>query len=192
MTYTLKTAPASEPVTLAEVRQHCRVSINDDDLYLDNLIVAARRWVENYIKRQLITATWELRATCFPPGGFVLLNPPVTAVSSVKYYNSGNTLTTLAVTQYDVDTYSAPGRIYPAYGKTWPEVYSKANAVVVEYVAGYGLTGASVPADIRHAMMMLISHLYETREPIITGTIVAKVPYACETLLWPYRVLWFE
>lgn len=42
-------------------------------------------------------------------------------------------------------------------------------------------------ANIRQAMLVLIAHWYRNRESIVTGTIVAVVPLAYESLLAPER-----
>ena len=45
-----------------------------------------------------------------------------------------------------------------------------------------------MPEPIRAAMRLLIGHLFEYREAIITGTMVTVTPMAVKALLWPYRV----
>lgn len=71
----LITPPAVEPVTLAEAKAHLRVSIPDDDTLIAVLISAARQNAENYMNRQIITATWEVTFDAFP-------------VSGMDYYNA--------------------------------------------------------------------------------------------------------
>jgi uncharacterized phiE125 gp8 family phage protein len=48
---------------------------------------------------------------------------------------------------------------------------------------------ADVPAPVKHAVLLLVAHLYEQRTPEITGTIVAKVAFAVDALLSPYRLV---
>jgi len=47
-----------------------------------------------------------------------------------------------------------------------------------------------LPEGLRQAILMLVSHWYEQREPIVTGTIVAKIPMAVESLLAAERINW--
>ena len=56
----LLTAPALEPVTLAEAKRHANVVASDDDTLITALIVAARELVEQDTSRALINQTWEL------------------------------------------------------------------------------------------------------------------------------------
>lgn len=59
-------APAVEPVSVADAKQHARIDIHEDDGYVAGLIAAARRLVERQQRRQLITATWQLQLDRFP------------------------------------------------------------------------------------------------------------------------------
>lgn len=54
------TAPAVEPVTLAEMKAHLRVEITDDDDLIQGLTAAAREQVEDVTGRRLITQQWRL------------------------------------------------------------------------------------------------------------------------------------
>ena len=46
----------------------------------------------------------------------------------------------------------------------------------------------SMPPAIRQALLLLVSHSYEYREPIQPGTSMAAIPFSVEALLAPYRV----
>lgn len=71
MALKLITPPTIEPVTLDEVKEHCRIDSAEDDNFLNNLITVARQEAEKITRRQLITATWELRLDHFPGGCFI-------------------------------------------------------------------------------------------------------------------------
>ena len=81
-----------------------------------------------------------------------------------------------------------PGRVKQADGESWPAVSDNPQAVVITFVAGYGTGTTDVPEGIRLAIRMLTSHWYESREPIVIGTIVAKIPTTVDALLMQYRV----
>jgi len=51
-------APTIEPVSIAEARDHLRVSIDDDDLLIRNSIKAARRYTEAYCGRSFAQHTY--------------------------------------------------------------------------------------------------------------------------------------
>jgi len=62
----LTTAPAVEPVTLAQAKAHMRVDIADDDALITNLITAARADAENVCRRAFVTQKWDLYLDSFP------------------------------------------------------------------------------------------------------------------------------
>lgn len=47
-----------------------------------------------------------------------------------------------------------------------------------------------VPAPVKAAILLILGGLYESREQVITGTIVAENPVVSQ-LLWPYRMQGF-
>jgi uncharacterized phiE125 gp8 family phage protein len=66
MSLKLTTAPAGEPVTVAEAKAHLRVDIADDDALIGMLIVAARLGAENVCRRAFVTQAWDLYLDSFP------------------------------------------------------------------------------------------------------------------------------
>ncbi|MCB0729345.1 MAG: head-tail connector protein, partial [Ignavibacteriae bacterium] len=93
---------------------------------------------------------------------------------------------TLATESYLVDTRQAV--VWLRYGYSWPGAsLREAAGVVVRYTAGYGAAEA-VPARLRHAILMLVGHLYENREATSQAGALTATPMGVERLLWPYRV----
>jgi len=94
---------------------------------------------------------------------------------------------------YVVDASSEPARIGLAFGKFFPPIRVLPQSVATEFIAGYGDTPDKVPADIRHAIKMLIAHWYENREAVIAELRITpqQMPLAVETLLWNHRVFEF-
>jgi uncharacterized phiE125 gp8 family phage protein len=73
------------------------------------------------------------------------------------------------------------------YGGTWPAGLEDNDAVIVRWWGGYGTTGASVPAAVRHAMLMLVGHWYENRGAVLVGSISKQLEFAVESLLSSQR-----
>lgn len=190
MTHRLITAPTVEPVTIAEAGLHCRIDCDLENALLSSLIAAARQHIEAYTGRALVTQTWELRAQYFPDA-FELPRAPVQSITSVSYVDIAGVTQTLPGDQYtliaDIGPHAQPGRMVPAYLATWPACRGYEDDVRVRYVAGYG-NGQAVPQPIRAAMLLLIGHLYENREAVITGTGVNDLPLGVAALLAPYKV----
>jgi uncharacterized phiE125 gp8 family phage protein len=186
----LITAPAVEPISSTEAKLHCRIDTTDDDALVSALIVAARERIEDEARHRLITQTWEIYLDAFPAGD-VLIVPivPLQSVTSITYYDEAGTLATFAATSYQVDAISKPARIALVSGQSWPSTTLRTlNGVVVRVVAGFGDTAATVPNQLRQAMLLLIEHWYENREPVlITGAMPMPIPMTIAAIVSDYR-----
>ena len=187
---TRQTPPAVEPVTVAEAKAHLRVDVSDDDTYIGTLITAAREWCEQYLDRTLVNTQWVMRFDSFPPDGtqdIELPRPPMslagttTAVSLTFTSETGGTQA-YSTASFRVDRNSTPGAVKTLYGQTWPPHLMDDNAVSVTWWAGYGSAGSSVPAAIRHAILMLVGILYEKRAAAESGSL-NEVPFGVKSLL---------
>lgn len=190
MALKLITPPAVEPVSLEEAMNYCRIDSDADVITLDGMITVARLEAEKVTRRQLITATWELRLDRFPQIMYLPV-PPLQSVTSLKYLDTAGVEQTLVEnTDYLVDTYSEPGRITPAYGEEWPAIYPVMSAVRVRFVAGYGDADTDVPQAIRNWIMVMMGSLYEHRELDIVANVVQFYAHLgfLDGLLDTYRV----
>lgn len=193
MPLVLQTAPTVEPVTSTEAKAHLRVTTTDDDTYITTLISVARKHVETITNRALINQTWDYFLDDFPTKDRIVIPlSKLSSVTSVKYTDSDNAQTAFASGSYIVDTNTDPGQIVLAYGESWPSYTPRPiNAVEIRFVAGYGAAASAVPEGIKQAILLLISHWYENREPVNIGNIVSVIPETVNALLWPYRVIYF-
>lgn len=182
-------APTEEPVTLADMKVHLRVTHDDDDAYIEALIGAARAVCEQKSGLCLITQTIDIVADEWPDGDdSVLPVHPIQAVTWLKYYDTANAQQTLATTVYNVTTYGPAARIALAYGQVWPSTYCRPDAVTLRVVAGYGASGDSVPLAIRQWIMLHAAALYEQREAVIDSQAAVQVSPLLDGLLDRYRV----
>jgi uncharacterized phiE125 gp8 family phage protein len=182
------TGPAAEPVLSADAKTHLRVDTTDDDTYIGTLITVARTSVERWIQRSLITQT---RALTLPDWPSVIRLPmgPVKSITHVKYYDSYDVLQTLSASSYQTDLVSEIPRIALAPGESWPTIDDELfNPIIVTYSAGYGDTGASVPAPIKQAILLMIGHFYESREAVTIDSIQRVLPLSVEMLLSQYDI----
>ena len=93
------------------------------------------------------------------------------SVTSIKYKDQAGSESTWDSGEYIVDIDSDPGNIVLDYNESFPTDYLyPSNPINIEFVCGYGLTGSDVEDNIKHAIKLGISDLYENREPnVITG-----------------------
>lgn len=161
------TAPAVEPVSLAQAKAHCRVDTDAEDSLIQGYIATAREWCEDYIDRSLVTQQLVMRFDYFPPE-IELPRPPVAATGtatavSITYTSSvGGTTATLATTDFRVDRDATPGTIAPLYGRSWPSHLADQNSVSVTWWAGYG-DASAVPQRVKNAILMCVHELYTKR-----------------------------
>jgi len=180
-------APAVEPVSLAEAKFHCRIDTDNEDGYVTALVTAAREYIEEVLDISMISQTWEARYDVFPLWEIILPRAPMASGTVTVIYRDEagqNQTITSATGAFQTDHNIVPGRIYPLYEGVWPAVRGDENSVVVRYSAGYDATGASVPSILRHAILLLVAHWFEMRQPVVTGySQVLPVPHTFETLL---------
>lgn len=180
--------PAAEPMTTAVAKDFLRQDDATDDTLIDTMIEAAREWCESYTRRAFINQTWTQIIDWQFPNTIILPHAPLSSVTSITYIDTAGTSQTLATSEYTVDTQREPGRVYEAWTKTWPTTRFLRQAVTVTYVAGYGTASTAIPAPIIKAVQQLVLHMYDTREPIVMGTISKELEMALKTLLAPYVV----
>lgn len=163
----LTSAPATEPITTAEAKTYCRVDVSTHDTLIGLLVTAARQQAEARLRRQIVTATWKLRLDAFPIGSdpIEVPRPPLSSVSSIAYVDTDGATQTWSSSEYQVDAYTHPGRIVPAYGYSYPATRPQMNAVTVTFVAGYG-AAASVPELLKTALKAMVCDWFENRLPV--------------------------
>jgi uncharacterized phiE125 gp8 family phage protein len=192
-TLTVTSAPSVEPITVAEAKEHLRVSSSTHDTYIGTLLTAARGWVESFLGRSLIRQTIRLDLPCFEDRIY-LPRGKVISVTTVKYVATDGTLTTLATSGYTtfLGTEGAD-YIALAYDASWPNTRSVDNAVQITYVAGYAGTGSpedvrgGVPQDIKTAIKFVVQTMYDD----LRAEDRAALTQAAKNLLWPHRLLSF-
>jgi uncharacterized phiE125 gp8 family phage protein len=169
------TPPASHPITLAEAKAHLKIQTNDDD-YVDSLIATAHRLIAKERGVALIVTSFRLVCSDLPR---TLGRYPLASVESIQYRDSSGALATLDESKYEVYA-GTPGRV--AYGDFycfWP--CDREDRFVVQFTAGYE-SAALVPDTYKHAMKLMIGHLYEQRQATYEGQIT-ELPLGVKNLL---------
>lgn len=193
--FALVSGPASEPVTLEELKAHARISHDFEDALLSAYIVSARQAVEAATGRACsVSQTWTLTLdrwpltmvpeesevwpfTTSPTQRRIQLEPrPVLGITSLVVDG-----TTIASTEYALRE-----------SEIWIKdsvIDSDAElggGIVITFTAGY----ATVPEQLKTAVKMMAAHLTEARETTSPQGIYHQVtPYGFDTLIAPYKVL---
>lgn len=184
MSLKLVTGPTSEPITLEDAKKQLEIANGDTshDEHVGRLIVGARRDVERFTRRALITQTWRRSLNGFRTVKIFLPRPPLISVSSVQYYDSDGVSQSLSGSLYQVDTESVPGSISPAVNEVWPVTQiGKVNSVTITWTAGFGATRDSVPEEYKELIRGLVAFRFWSR-----GDLEAKIP---DHIMWSLQSL---
>lgn len=174
-----ETAPVTEPITLEEAKEYARIDGSAEDALITALIKMARLHCESFCGKSLVPKTVTITSFAFPyqfqmPYGPVLAENNVTKVVTLDQNGTETNL------NYQVNV-----GLYPKLMILGGNQSYKFKMV---YTAGF----TTVPEDIKLAMKMLVNTLYERREDVIIGTIVADFPLGVKALLMPYKTFnWF-
>lgn len=169
---TLKTGPATEPITLNEVKAYLGIGDSFSDTAITSWIASTRQLIELYTGLALISQTWKLYFDGFPgvnsnwivpycPISIELPKAPLVSVTSIKTYDISDVATTISASYYQVSAYTAvnpfEGRIAFKDSFQAPTVTALRNidSTEVEFIAGYG-AAAAVPDAIKNAMLQEI------------------------------------
>lgn len=187
MPLVLTATPAQEPVTVSEAKDYLRIDSAVEDPVVASLILAARLHIEGALDIALITQSWSLFLDRWPEGGCVSIPiGPVNSVDGLRVYDADDVATTVSPDTYVVDLSSLRPRLVRRPGVLWPFPGRPANGIEIALSAGYGDTPDKVPAPVRQAVLMLVAHWYEQREPVVFEK-PDELPHGVADLLKPYR-----
>lgn len=178
--------------TLANVKAWLSITTNGEDAVLQSLITSVSKYIENWLNRTILSATYTEYRDGTGTNRIMLANQPVTAVSSVVMNNLG-----VPAVAIPASTAMSFGYVFDArniklvgFGAKFP---MGMNNVVVTYTAGY----ATVPVDIERACLELVALRFRERSRIgensksIGGETVSynvkDFPDSVRTLLNQYR-----
>lgn len=185
--------PATEPVTLAQLRAHVAASGDEDDALLLGYLLAARTWIEEYLGRAIaprtVTATFEE----WPAGTYgngddaIELLMPVSSVNSITYTAADGS--TAAWTDFIVRlSQGGVTRVRERAGTSWPTLGND-PVITLTATAGFDV----VPEAIVTGILLLAGYLYADRDGQPTGssaTGTGKIPGSIKMLVAPWRWRW--
>jgi len=180
---------STEPVSVAQAKEHMRITISDDDTYISILITAAREYCESYTRRALATQTLEYVLDQFPiKDSFELPMSPVQSITSIKYKDSDGDETTWDSANYILNDDYIPAKVQLAYNIDWPSFTEYPTAAVrVRYVAGHNDSYVALPKRIYQAILILVAEMYEKRE-LSCSDKAYEMPFSVKCLLDNYII----
>ena len=189
MSLVMTIPPAVEPVSVADAKAHMRIEGSDEDVLIASLLLTSRLHIEVALSLALITQSWTMTLDRWPTGRDVELPlTPLRSVDEVRVKNAAGVAIAVPAEGYLVDLASRPARL--VWNNIVPPVpHVRAKGIEIDMTAGFGSTGDSVPAPLKHAILMLTAHWYEHRDPGEIGSDDARIPDAVSALINPFRTI---
>ena len=147
-------------ITLEEMKNHLRVTGSWDDAILPVYCLAAIQLIEKYCQLNILSTVWE---DSYEDSDYQykIDNHPVTAVNSVKYYDSDNTLQTVSSSDYMVYLPDSSRALVTLKDEVALQtVYCRPDAVIINYTTVI----TSPPALLKAAVLLQLGSFYENRE----------------------------
>ncbi|APX65581.1 hypothetical protein AV944_06680 [Sphingomonas sp. LK11] len=168
--------PTKLPVTTDEVKAHLRIVSDDEDDYLNSLIQAATAMIDgpHGIGVALMPQTYEMSLSKLW-AGFTIPVYPVRTVDLIEWEDADGNVQSSTDFRYNKRT--NPCHVYHDLRGN-----ARQDSVVVTFTAGF----TNLPADLRHAVLMIVGHFYANAEATSEKKL-ETVPMAVETILARYR-----
>lgn len=191
MTLMLISPPAQEPLTLSDIKEHLRLTTNDDDSAVSQLLVAARHALEARAGLAFLPQQWRLsvdgsggHAGCRAYGYSDIILPitPIRTIDQIECVHQDGTKMVIEPDQYITQTGSV-GRIQ--IKGSLPISIKPFGGLEITFTAGHDAIDR-IPAELRHAIRLLTAHFFENRESAGERR-VFSIPRTIDALIAPYR-----
>lgn len=209
--YTAFANSAIDYVSLAEAKQHLRVTSSADDSYISGLIAMAIESCSSYLGYSIRKATARYAFDGFtgapaminpvnglniPSGNYFRLNSRILSISKVYYINSSQSLTEFNSNDWIAST--DPMGLYSrnVFIQTSPtSITDDTIKYIVEVTEGFepsGTTGVDpdkiCPSAIKYAALLLIGQYYDNRQAITVGVQNSPLNFGFQYLLDSYKI----
>lgn len=150
----------SEPVTTTEAKLFLKVDFSDDDTLIEEMITQARKWVENYISKD-VKAKVRKYYLSKSDGVFNLPFQPVASVDHVKINGSAANYSVLGLNNETIEL----------------------NAGAAEKIEVQYTTSANSNQLIKGAILQLTNTFYDNRADFEVGAAVNEIPTNVKSIL---------
>lgn len=183
-TYKVTVKPTVTPISLAEVKSFARITTSSDDALITTMIEAATTYAEEFTRRDFITRTYETFRDLFPGDfqgthasrqqvspfndsgnfGFEIRRSPLQSIESVKYVDIAGATIVIPSTVYYATVEDDYSTLLTQINQSWPtDALEQLQVITIEFKTGFGDAAADVPSDIKQALLMHVTSLYENR-----------------------------
>lgn len=181
--------PQNPAVDLADMRQHARIDDAAEDALVQAYVASAAALVEKQSGRKLITQSWRQAFSGFADRLWLSLSP-VQSITIVEYYDTANALQTLSSSLYRLQDGGGGAYVERDSDATYPDTYTRDDAVRVTVVAGYGDDSSALPPTLLQAVRLIAGLWSEEREDAVPAELRA-IPMGATALIAVERRGWF-
>ncbi|MEQ8305810.1 MAG: head-tail connector protein [Hoeflea sp.] len=175
--------PLAEPVTLADLKAHMRIDLNDEDALLESLIRVARAHLEAVTGTALMPRGLRLVLDDWPDGSVIeLMRTPVQSIDAIRVYDIDGLPQELTLSGALLDATARPARLAISH-KLGPG--QPINGIEIEFTAGFA-TANEIPPELIRAILLHAAHLYEFRGAVSADMQPAAIPAGYERLIAPW------
>jgi hypothetical protein len=159
-------------ITLEEAKDHCRIDYSDDDHYVEALIDVAEASIVNEI-----TGPWAGVGTVTTVATTALTGDDTTFLK----YKVGDSI------KVDGESSRVIATITSDTALTVTSAFANTDIGLCFVITPSPLESGVLPKPLKQAMLLLIGHLYNQREPVIIGSSAVKIPHTIDMLIAPYK-----
>ncbi len=184
MTIEEVSGPEDELMTLEEAKLYCRYTENDDNDYLETLIVLAREQIETYTQRTVAKKRFKMTLDGFPYWDITFPKDKIASLVSFQYRDENGDMQDVDPSIYDLQIKKEPGVILRKPNSSWHKTNKEKGSVVLVYDVGW--EPEEVPKNIIVAAKSLVKFYYHERELVEKEAV--KTPSWFHALLFPFKV----
>jgi len=143
--------------SLDKVKKNLNIVPQDtsDDALLTDLINACANYAQKLLGIVFLDSSLRLYLDNFDDICIEIRRRPDIVITSVKYINSDDVLTTVPAADYYLTFSNEFPTVQPVEGKCWPtDLACRKQAVEIEFTAGYGVNYDNIPVDLRAAEIL--------------------------------------
>lgn len=209
--YTAFANAATDYISVADAKQHLRVTTSADDTYISGLISMALEACAGYLGYSVRKATARygfdyytgfpalinpINGLSIPSGNYLRVNSRVLAVNNVFYVDGNNTVQAFAASDWIVSPDPMSNFTKNIFMNDAPtSVTDDVIKYIVEVSEGFNPVGTAnvapdtiFPAAVKHAALLLIGQYYDNRQAITVGVNNNPLNFGFQYLLDTYKI----
>jgi len=160
-------------ITLEQAKDHIRVDHTDDDIYITELIDVCQASILNEIAGIIVG-----KGTVTTDGSTALVGGDSSFLDQVKV---GDTIKVTGETSRTIATVTSDTAL------TVTSAFSTSVSSLSYRITPSPLESGVLPWPLKQAILIMVGHLYNQREPVLIGTSGVKIPNTLDFLIAPYK-----